>query len=51
MGTLLVIVSLTFLLGWPSEWPAIVFVFVLLLLCPRLMGLTFDLCGARSSRR
>jgi len=42
MGTLLVIMFLIFLLGWPFEWPAIVFVFVPLLQ-PSIMTLNFDL--------
>jgi tripartite ATP-independent transporter DctM subunit len=41
MGTLLVIMLLIFLLGWPFEWPAIVFVFVPLLQ-PAIMALNFD---------
>jgi tripartite ATP-independent transporter DctM subunit len=42
MGTLLVIMFLIFLLGWPFEWPAIVFVFVPLLQ-PSIMTLNFDM--------
>jgi tripartite ATP-independent transporter DctM subunit len=41
MGTLLVVMLLIFLLGWPFEWPAIVFVFVPLLQ-PTIMALHFD---------
>jgi tripartite ATP-independent transporter DctM subunit len=41
MGTLLVVMLLVFLLGWPFEWPAIVFVFVPLLQ-PTIMALGFD---------
>ena len=41
MGTLLVVMLLIFLLGWPFEWPAIVFVFVPLLQ-PAIMALHFD---------
>jgi tripartite ATP-independent transporter DctM subunit len=41
MGTLLVVMFLIFLLGWPFEWPAIVFVFVPLLQ-PAIMALNFD---------
>jgi tripartite ATP-independent transporter DctM subunit len=41
MGTLLVIMFLVFLLGWPFEWPAIVFVFVPLLQ-PSMIALQFD---------
>jgi TRAP-type mannitol/chloroaromatic compound transport system permease large subunit len=32
LGTLLLVMVVIFLLGWPFEWPAIVFVFVPLLL-------------------
>jgi TRAP-type mannitol/chloroaromatic compound transport system permease large subunit len=41
MGTMLVIMLLVFLLGWPFEWPAIIFVFVPLLQ-PSIMALGFD---------
>jgi tripartite ATP-independent transporter DctM subunit len=41
MGTLLVVMGLIFLLGWPFEWPAIVFVFVPLVQ-PTIMALHFD---------
>jgi tripartite ATP-independent transporter DctM subunit len=41
MGTMLVVMLLVFLLGWPFEWPAIVFVFVPLLQ-PTIMALGFD---------
>jgi len=41
MGTMLVIMFLVFLLGWPFEWPTIVFVFVPLLQ-PAMMALNFD---------
>ncbi|MBM3221125.1 MAG: TRAP transporter large permease subunit [Candidatus Rokubacteria bacterium] len=41
MGTLLVVMLLIFLLGWPFEWPTIVFVFVPLLQ-PAIMALHFD---------
>jgi tripartite ATP-independent transporter DctM subunit len=41
MGTMLVIMILVFLLGWPFEWPTIVFVFVPLLQ-PAIMALHFD---------
>jgi tripartite ATP-independent transporter DctM subunit len=41
MGTMLVIMALVFLLGWPFEWPTIVFVFVPLLQ-PAIMTLNFD---------
>jgi tripartite ATP-independent transporter DctM subunit len=40
-GTLLVVMLLVFLLGWPFEWQAIVFVFVPLLQ-PAIMALHFD---------
>jgi tripartite ATP-independent transporter DctM subunit len=40
-GTLLVVMLLIFLLGWPFEWQAIVFVFVPLLQ-PAIMALEFD---------
>ena len=40
-GTLLVIMLLIFLLGWPFEWPTLVFVFVPLLQ-PAIMALEFD---------
>ena len=41
MGTLLVVMLLIFLLGWPFEWPTIVFVFVPMLQ-PAIMALNFD---------
>ena len=41
MGTVLVVMFLIFLLGWPFEWPAIVFVFVPLLQ-PAIVALGFD---------
>lgn len=41
MGTLLVVMFLIFLLGWPFEWPLIIFVFVPLLQ-PTIMALNFD---------
>jgi tripartite ATP-independent transporter DctM subunit len=41
LGTMLVIMFLVFLLGWPFEWPTIVFVFVPLLQ-PAIMALNFD---------
>jgi tripartite ATP-independent transporter DctM subunit len=41
MGTLLIIMFLIFLLGWPFEWPAIVFVFVPLMQ-PAIVALKFD---------
>jgi tripartite ATP-independent transporter DctM subunit len=41
MGTLLVVMLLIFLLGWPFEWPTIVFVFVPLLQ-PTIMALGYD---------
>ncbi len=41
MGTMLVVMFLIFLLGWPFEWPMIVFVFVPLLQ-PAIMALKFD---------
>jgi tripartite ATP-independent transporter DctM subunit len=41
MGTLLVVMLLIFLLGWPFEWPTIVFVFVPLFQ-PAVMALDFD---------
>jgi tripartite ATP-independent transporter DctM subunit len=40
-GTLLVVMLLIFLLGWPFEWPTIVFVFVPLLQ-PAILTLGFD---------
>jgi tripartite ATP-independent transporter DctM subunit len=40
-GTLLVVMLLIFLLGWPFEWPTIVFVFVPLFQ-PAIMALGFD---------
>ncbi|HXG05541.1 MAG TPA: TRAP transporter large permease subunit [Candidatus Binatia bacterium] len=42
LGTLLVVMALIFLLGWPFEWPAIVLVFVPLLQ-PAILALKFDL--------
>jgi tripartite ATP-independent transporter DctM subunit len=41
IGTMLVVMGLIFLLGWPFEWPAIVFVFVPLLQ-PTINSLGFD---------
>ena len=41
MGTVLVVMCLIFLLGWPFEWPAIIFVFVPLLQ-PAIIALGFD---------
>jgi tripartite ATP-independent transporter DctM subunit len=41
MGTMLVVMALIFLLGWPFEWPAIVLVFVPLLQ-PAILALKFD---------
>jgi len=41
MGTVLVVMFLIFLLGWPFEWPAIIFVFVPLLQ-PAIIALGFD---------
>jgi TRAP-type mannitol/chloroaromatic compound transport system permease large subunit len=41
MGTLLIVMVLIFLLGWPFEWPAIVLVFVPLLQ-PAIIALKFD---------
>jgi TRAP-type mannitol/chloroaromatic compound transport system permease large subunit len=41
MGTMLVVMALIFLLGWPFEWQAIVLVFVPLLQ-PTIMTLKFD---------
>ena len=41
MGTLLVVMVLIFLLGWPFEWPTIVFVFIPLLQ-PAVMKLDID---------
>jgi TRAP-type mannitol/chloroaromatic compound transport system permease large subunit len=41
MGIMLVVMLVIFLLGWPFEWPAIVFVFVPLLQ-PTIMALGFD---------
>jgi tripartite ATP-independent transporter DctM subunit len=41
VGTLLVVMLLVFLLGWPFEWPTIVFVFVPLLQ-PTIMTLGYD---------
>ena len=41
MGTMLVVMFLIFLLGWPFEWPTLVFVFVPLLQ-PAIMALNFD---------
>jgi len=40
-GTLLVVMLLIFLLGWPFEWPTLVFVFVPLVQ-PAIMALKFD---------
>ena len=40
-GTMLVVMFLIFLLGWPFEWPAIVLVFVPLLQ-PAILALNFD---------
>jgi tripartite ATP-independent transporter DctM subunit len=40
-GTLMVVMLLIFLLGWPFEWPTIVFVFIPLLQ-PTIMALKFD---------
>jgi tripartite ATP-independent transporter DctM subunit len=41
LGTLLVVMVLIFLLGWPFEWPAIILVFVPLLQ-PAIIALKFD---------
>jgi tripartite ATP-independent transporter DctM subunit len=41
MGTLLVVMGLIFLLGWPFEWPAIILVFVPILQ-PAIVALKFD---------
>ena len=41
MGTMLVVMFLIFLMGWPFEWPAIVLVFVSLLQ-PAIIALKFD---------
>jgi tripartite ATP-independent transporter DctM subunit len=41
LGTVLVVMLLIFLLGWPFEWPAIVLVFVPLLQ-PAIIALKFD---------
>ena len=41
LGTLLIVMFLIFLLGWPFEWPAIVLVFVPLLQ-PAIIALKFD---------
>ncbi|RPH74596.1 MAG: TRAP transporter large permease subunit, partial [Candidatus Rokuibacteriota bacterium] len=41
MGTMLVVMFLIFLMGWPFEWPAIVLVFVPLLQ-PAIIALKFD---------
>jgi TRAP-type mannitol/chloroaromatic compound transport system permease large subunit len=41
MGTLLVVMLLIFVLGWPFEWPAIILVFVPLVQ-PAIMALKFD---------
>ena len=41
IGTLLVVMLLLFLLGWPFEWPTLVFVFVPMLQ-PAIMALHFD---------
>jgi TRAP-type mannitol/chloroaromatic compound transport system permease large subunit len=40
-GTLLVVMLVIFLLGWPFEWPTLVFVFVPLFQ-PTIMALAFD---------
>jgi tripartite ATP-independent transporter DctM subunit len=41
MGTMLIVMFLIFVLGWPFEWPAIVLVFVPLLQ-PAIIALKFD---------
>jgi tripartite ATP-independent transporter DctM subunit len=41
MGTLLVVMLLLFLLGWPFEWPTLVFVFVPMVQ-PAILALQFD---------
>jgi tripartite ATP-independent transporter DctM subunit len=41
LGTMLVVMILIFLLGWPFEWPAIILVFVPLLQ-PAIIALKFD---------
>jgi tripartite ATP-independent transporter DctM subunit len=41
MGTMLLVMAVIFLLGWPFEWPAIVLVFVPLLQ-PAIIALKFD---------
>ena len=41
LGTLLVVMVLIFLLGWPFEWPAIILVFVPLLQ-PAIIAMQFD---------
>jgi TRAP-type mannitol/chloroaromatic compound transport system permease large subunit len=41
LGTMLIVMALVFLLGWPFEWPAIVLVFVPLLQ-PAIVALKFD---------
>jgi len=41
LGTMLIVMFLIFLLGWPFEWPAIVLVFVPLLQ-PAIIALKFD---------
>jgi len=41
MGTLLVVMLLIFLLGWPFEWPTLVFVFVPLVQ-PTILALGYD---------
>jgi tripartite ATP-independent transporter DctM subunit len=41
MGTLLIVMVLIFILGWPFEWPAIVLVFVPLLQ-PAIIAMKFD---------
>jgi tripartite ATP-independent transporter DctM subunit len=41
LGTMLIVMFLIFLLGWPFEWPAIVLVFVPLLQ-PAIIALQFD---------
>jgi TRAP-type mannitol/chloroaromatic compound transport system permease large subunit len=41
MGTMLLVMAVIFLLGWPFEWPAIVLVFVPLMQ-PAIIALKFD---------
>lgn len=41
-GTLLLLMTIIFLLGWPLEWPAIILIFVPIFL-PVVQGLKFDL--------